>query len=84
MWLLRKVHASRISTYAYVNPVIAIFLGWLFAGEQFTFQMLLAAGVIIVAVVLIIRNQSQPVKVTALPRKSSGSIVVKALEGENK
>jgi drug/metabolite transporter (DMT)-like permease len=65
VWLLRVVHASRVATYAYVNPVIAIFLGWSLAGEEFTLQMLFAATVIISAVVLIITNQSK--RVTPLP-----------------
>jgi drug/metabolite transporter (DMT)-like permease len=65
VWLLRVVHASRVATYAYVNPVIAIFLGWSLAGEEFTLQMLFAAAVIISAVVLIITNQSK--QVTPLP-----------------
>lgn len=60
VWLLRVVHASRVATYAYVNPVIAILLGWALAGEEFTGQMLFAAGIIISAVVLIITNQSTP------------------------
>ena len=33
LWLLRNSTASRVSTYAYVNPIIAVFLGWLLAGE---------------------------------------------------
>ncbi len=60
VWLLRVAHASRVATYAYVNPVIAIFLGWSLAGEEFNAQMLLAATVIIFAVILIITNQSKP------------------------
>ena len=42
-----------VATYAYVNPVIAVFLGWLIAGESFTAQMLVGAGVIVGSVVLI-------------------------------
>ena len=63
VWLLRVAHASRVATYAYVNPVIAIFLGWSLAGEAFTFQMLIAAAVIIFAVVLIITSQSKKVNI---------------------
>jgi len=59
VWLLRVAHASRVATYAYVNPVIAILLGWSLAGEAFTLQMLIAAAVIIFAVVLIITSQSK-------------------------
>lgn len=63
VWLLRVAHASRVATYAYVNPVIAIVLGWSLAGEAFTFQMLCAAAVIILAVVLIITSQSKKVNI---------------------
>ena len=59
VWLLRVAHASRVATYAYVNPVIAIFLGWSLAGEALTLRMLLPAAVIILAVVLIISSQSR-------------------------
>ncbi|MBM2839848.1 MAG: hypothetical protein HW412_376 [Bacteroidetes bacterium] len=69
VWLLRVVHASRVATYAYVNPIIAILLGWSLAGEQFTTQMLFAASIIIAAVVLIITNKSRgPVK-THVPKR---------------
>jgi drug/metabolite transporter (DMT)-like permease len=53
MWLLRVCPPSRVSTYAYVNPVVAVFLGWLVAGESFTPRMLVAAAIILGAVVLV-------------------------------
>lgn len=52
-WLLKNAPPAMVATYAYVNPVIAVFLGWLIAGESFTGQMLLGAGVIVGSVVLI-------------------------------
>ncbi|MGH7575104.1 MAG: EamA family transporter [Longimicrobiales bacterium] len=52
-WLLRKSTAARVSTYAYVNPVVAVFLGWALAGEPLTPRMMLAAAVIIAGVALI-------------------------------
>jgi drug/metabolite transporter (DMT)-like permease len=52
-WLLKNVEPSLASTYAYVNPVIAVFLGWAIAGESLTGQMLLGAGVVVSSVVLI-------------------------------
>jgi drug/metabolite transporter (DMT)-like permease len=52
-WLLKNARPAMVSTYAYVNPVIAVFLGWLIAGESFTGQMLIGAGVIVGSVVLI-------------------------------
>jgi drug/metabolite transporter (DMT)-like permease len=52
-WLLKNAQPAMVSTYAYVNPIIAVFLGWLIAGESFTAQMLIGAGVIVGSVVLI-------------------------------
>lgn len=52
-WLLKNAQPAMVSTYAYVNPVIAVFLGWLIAGESFTGQMLIGATVIVGSVVLI-------------------------------
>ena len=53
VWLLRVADPSRVSTYAFVNPVVAVFLGWALAGETVTLRMLVAAAVIVGAVVLI-------------------------------
>jgi drug/metabolite transporter (DMT)-like permease len=54
VWLLRNVRTSLVSTYAYVNPVVAVFLGWLILDETITLRTLLAGAVIVVAVVIII------------------------------
>jgi drug/metabolite transporter (DMT)-like permease len=52
-WLLKNVAPTRAVTYAYVNPVVAVLLGWLIAGESLTLSMLLGATVIVGSVVLI-------------------------------
>lgn len=52
VWLLRNAPTPLVSTYAYVNPVVALFLGALFAGERLTPSVLVAASIIIGAVVL--------------------------------
>ena len=52
-WLLNNVTPARAATYAYVNPVVAVFLGWVIANEPLTRQMLIAAAVIIGSVILI-------------------------------
>jgi drug/metabolite transporter (DMT)-like permease len=52
-WLLKNANPAMVSTYAYINPVVAVFLGWLIAGESFTSQMLFGAAVIVGSVVLI-------------------------------
>jgi len=53
IWLLRVSTPARVSTYAYVNPVIAVVLGWALAGEALTTRMLVAAAVIVSGVALI-------------------------------
>ena len=55
VWLLRASTPARVSTYAYVNPVIAVFLGWALAAETVSGRTLAAAGVIVAAVVIITR-----------------------------
>jgi drug/metabolite transporter (DMT)-like permease len=52
-WLLRTVSPARAATYAYVNPVVAVLLGWFIASEPVTLRMLLAAVVIVGSVALI-------------------------------
>jgi drug/metabolite transporter (DMT)-like permease len=53
-WLLRATRTSLVATYAYVNPVVAVGLGWLFLDEEITARTLLAGGVIVAGVALII------------------------------
>ena len=52
-WLLRNAKPANVATYAYVNPLIAVLLGWLIGGETLTGQMLVGAGIIVGSVVLI-------------------------------
>jgi len=52
-WLLRTVSPTRAATYAYVNPVVAVLLGWIIASEPLTVRTLIAAAVIVASVVLI-------------------------------
>ncbi len=58
VWLLKVSTPARVSTYAFVNPVVAVFLGWIFAGEALSLRALTAAAIIIAAVMLITLNQS--------------------------
>jgi drug/metabolite transporter (DMT)-like permease len=58
VWLLRVAPPAVVATYAYVNPVIAVFLGWLLADETVTLRTIIAAGIIVGAVGLI--NVSRP------------------------
>jgi drug/metabolite transporter (DMT)-like permease len=54
VWLLRVAPTSLVSTYAYVNPVVAVFLGWLFLSEAVTLRTFIAGGVILTAVAMIV------------------------------
>ena len=61
IWILRNVAPGPASTYAFVNPVIAVFLGWLLGGEQIGTLTLVAAAFIVTAVFLIITDRSHKV-----------------------
>lgn len=61
-WLLKNAQPAMVATYAYVNPVIAVFLGWLIASESFTTQMLIGAGIIVGSVALITSNKKKKTK----------------------
>jgi len=63
IWLLRVAPAARVSTYAYVNPVVALFLGWWIAHEPLSGRSIAAAALIVVSVVLVISQGSAAQKV---------------------
>ena len=54
LYILKNSAPSKVATYAFVNPVVALFLGWMLAGETITARTALAAAVILTAVVLVI------------------------------
>lgn len=56
LWLLRVEPASRVSTHTFVNPIVAVFLGWVLGGETLHAGMLAGAPLIIASVVLMIWN----------------------------
>lgn len=60
VWLLRVAPPVLVSTYAYVNPVVAVLLGWAFAGEPLTAGTLISAAVILAGVALITSAQGKP------------------------
>ncbi|HXJ36957.1 MAG TPA: EamA family transporter [Candidatus Eisenbacteria bacterium] len=60
IWLLREAPTSLVATYAYVNPVVAVALGWLVKDEPISARMVVAGAVILFSVVLIARGSRQP------------------------
>jgi drug/metabolite transporter (DMT)-like permease len=57
VWLARNAPLSLVSTYAYVNPVVAVFLGWLLLTEQITASIVAGGGLAIAGVFLVIRSE---------------------------
>lgn len=76
VFLLGATTPARVSTYAYVNPVVAVLLGWLLAGETVTPRMVVAAAVIVAAVALIIRHGARravaPAEENVAPLRAEG------------
>ena len=59
-WLLANAPLGIVSTYAYVNPVVAITLGVLFRGEALTWRLLIGAVIVVVAVATVVRREPRP------------------------
>jgi drug/metabolite transporter (DMT)-like permease len=53
IWLLGVTSIAKVGTYAYVNPIVAVFLGWAILGEIVTMRTVLAALVILIGVALV-------------------------------
>jgi len=57
VWLLANAPLGMVSTYAYVNPVVAITLGVLFRGEHLTWRLLVGAVIVVAAVATVVRQE---------------------------
>lgn len=72
IYILKKSAATRVATYAFVNPVVALFLGWLLIGESITLRTVIAAAVILSAVLLVITApHHEPVRAEARVAKAA-------------
>jgi drug/metabolite transporter (DMT)-like permease len=71
VWLLGNARISLVATYAYVNPVVAVILGWLMRGESITAAVIIGGAVVVAGVVLVVsgehtrRNTVSPVVVAS-------------------
>ena len=65
VWLLRSAPLSLVSTYAYVNPIVAVILGAIIAGEVLTPRILVAGSIILAAVALIVVARNRAATATA-------------------
>jgi drug/metabolite transporter (DMT)-like permease len=62
VWLMKHSTPARVATYAYVNPVVAVFLGWLILREPITSRTIVASAIIIAAVAIITTQKSKSAK----------------------
>ncbi|MEA2518479.1 MAG: hypothetical protein QOF49_559, partial [Chloroflexota bacterium] len=72
-WVLRQAPLPLIATYAFVNPIVAVFLGWLILDEAVTAIQLVAGAVIVVGVALLIVSRSRMSRPTDARAAESGS-----------
>ena len=66
-WLLRHCEPAKVATYAYVNPIVAVTLGALFAHETLSLRTLVGAGLIIGSVAVVITAQQMKSKASPMP-----------------
>jgi drug/metabolite transporter (DMT)-like permease len=59
-WLLARMPATRVASHAYVNPLVAVALGYFAAGEVLTMRMIMASALVIASVFLILKSPSAP------------------------
>ncbi|HEX6246295.1 MAG TPA: EamA family transporter [Nocardioidaceae bacterium] len=70
VWLLAHAPISLVATYAYVNPVVAVFLGWLILDEAVTAPVVVGGGIVVLAVAIVItaeRPRRKPLPETPAP-----------------
>ena len=67
VWLLKHAPPALVATYAYVNPLVAVLLGWALAGEELSSRVLLAAGIIVAGVMIISRSGEARAEAKSVP-----------------
>ena len=65
VWLLEHVPTSKVATYAYVNPVVAVFLGWLVLHERVDHYILMGSAIVVASVVLVTSAKIKATKTVA-------------------
>ena len=75
-WLLQNTTVSRVSTYAYVNPLVAIVLGSVLLNERIDVFIVIGAAMIVTAVIVVVRSEATRTPVLPAPGMASGSAEV--------
>jgi drug/metabolite transporter (DMT)-like permease len=98
VWLVANAPISFVATYAYVNPVVAVFLGWLVLSEPLTGAVLAGGGIVVLAVALVIgaerprrrletavasSGEPVPEQLAEVPAGADASIVAASLDAED-
>ena len=71
VWLMKHSTPARVSTYAYVNPIVAVFLGWALLGEPINSRTIVASVIIVTAVAIITVQKNPPAPVASPALKPS-------------
>jgi drug/metabolite transporter (DMT)-like permease len=74
VWVLGAAPISLVATYAYVNPVVAVFLGWAVVGESVTWAIVGGGAVVVASVALVIGSERSGSARRASPRPDAGSV----------
>jgi len=72
-WLLHVTRPTHAATYAFVNPIVAVFLGWALGGEEVTRRTLTAGAVVITGVILILRSRARAAALGATPEPGAAT-----------
>ena len=73
-WLLKNAPISTVATYAYVNPVIAIVLGWAILSEEITVTVVAGAAAIVLSVAAVVRTENEAPAATPARRRRRWSL----------
>src|SRR4029077_12827290 len=73
VWVLSVAPISLVATYAYVNPVVAVFLGWLVLSEPLTVPILVGGGIVVGAVAVVVSAERRTNRVAAAEREAAAA-----------
>src|ERR1035438_863153 len=59
VWLLKRMSPTRLASYAYVNPIVALAIGWLLGGEKLRLSAIAGSSLVLVSVFLILQRTSR-------------------------
>jgi drug/metabolite transporter (DMT)-like permease len=79
VWLLQNAPVSTVMTYAYVNPVVAVFLGWAILSEEITLTVVIGTVAIVLSVATVVRRES-----SVGPRRVAGRGAAHDLQREQR